>query len=106
MRLLPELTVVRQRGIGMGGDLCLQRGFLRGGHQPWSSRARTGQAGAGALANPAANRGGIVLEERGDVSNGMPRIAGSPCSLTDVVGGVRAFHPISLPRRHNFCKLL
>ncbi len=103
--------MVRQRGIGMGGDLRCQRRFLGHAKQAWSSRPGSSSARprAGPLADPAANGGGgggIVLDEGGDISTWVASIEGSQGSLTDVVGGVRALHSRTLSRRQIFSKPL
>ena len=102
VRRLPQLAVHRQRGIGMGGHLGDQGRFLLGGNRARPARTGPGPAGAGGLAltDPAPDRGGIVLVERGDVGHGPPLSNGSQGSFTDVIGGVRALYPSNVPNRH------
>lgn len=92
----------------MGDELRGQLLTLRGAEQRRTARAGTGQArpGAGALAHPAVNGGGIVLKECGDVSHAATGIHGGQGSFTDIVGGVRALHDASLPDWHNLMQPL
>ena len=98
----PPATVLGQGGIGGGGELHPQRRLLISANQPGAAGAGLGQAraSAGTLPQPPANRGGIVLEERGDVSHTMTAIHCGQGSFTDVIGGVRALHTVSVPDRH------
>lgn len=97
-----------QGRIGLGGDLGAEPVLGVGSDQPFSPRPapRQSRAGAGALAQPAPNRGWIIPKERGDVSHTMAGIHGGQGSFTDVVGGMRAEHASSVPDRHNRCSPL
>ena len=101
---LPLPTVLGQRGIGMGVHLGMQHRPVGGAEQGRPARAGPGQAGAGAapVAPPAVDRGGIVPEERGDVSHTVTAIHCGQGSFSDIVGGVRALHPPSVPPWHNY----
>ena len=93
-----------QGGIGVSGDLRDQVPLGGWGNQGRASWPRPGsmRTGRGALADPAANGGGIVLEERGDINDRPPLVNGGQRSFTDIVGGVRARHLRIVPHRHIF----
>jgi hypothetical protein len=54
------------------------------------------------LAQPAIQGRRVDAEHRGDVSHAVAGIDGHQGSLTDVVRGMRALHPQSVPDWHNY----
>lgn len=94
--------------VGMGGDLRVQLRPLSWRQQAGAAGPGTGQPRprAGALAQPAIDRGRIVLKERGDVSHTTAAIHCGQGSFTDIVGGVRALHPRSVPDWHIYVQPL
>lgn len=77
----------RERGIRMGRHLGEQGRFVGGTNQAGASWAwaRPVRPGGGALAAPAANRGGIDPEHGGNVTHAMTGIHRGQGSFTDVV---------------------
>ncbi len=93
-----------QRGVRVRGDLGLQRILVGCADAARASGPRTGMTGAGqALTSlPAAQGGRIDPEHGGDITLSMAGLHSSQGTFTDVVRGVRASHPPSLPAAHNF----
>lgn len=96
--------MLRQCGIGARRHLRTQGGFVVGTDAARATGAGTCPTRAGLVALPAppAKGGWVDVIHCGDVKHAMAVIHGGQGSLTDVVRGVRALHPPSLPDRHNF----
>lgn len=93
-----------QGGIGARRHLCTQGGFVVGTDATGATGARTCPTRAGLVALPAppAKGGWVDVIHRGDVNHAMAVIHSGQGSFTDVVRGMRALHPPSLPDKHNF----